>query len=312
MNLHNLLKYDLIVMWGCGNDITQYKKQFYVDYIVDKDIQKIGKQYCGIEIKSVSALIEDSKSKKTLVIISTTKYKDEIIEEINELGVLADVVEMSIMKAFYGCENQSFALWGFDVLVRDLFIRGGYDVSELSYIEVGAAHPIFGNTTEIFSIAGAKGILVEPNPDLQHELMHYREQDMCLMCGVAGEKGSLKYYRFNNAYRNTFDKSEALDALHKGFEKKDELDIPVLTLDEIIHEHRINTQKTFLSIQAMGLEKEILKNFEYKKYYFPVIAIAYYSEDIFQYPMFQYYCEIARVPRHVVLVNREIYKKILG
>lgn len=311
MDLYNLNSYDLVIMWGYGNDALWYKGQFRVDYIVDKDDAKIGIQLDGIEVKAVSQLIQDKENKKILIIISSSKYSRDIKEEIHDLQINADLTELSIMKAIYGRENTSFALWGFDILIRDILVRGGYNLENMSYLEIGACHPILGSNTYNMYIAGCRGILVEPNPDLKEVLKCYRD-DICLMQGVSSSEGTLKFYRFDNEFRNTFDQNEADKAIKKGFVLKDTVELPVVKLDSIICNNNINPQNTFLSIQVMGLENDILKGFDYKKYQFPVIAIAYYSEDIFAQPMFDNYYVIAKVPRHVVLVNRQIYERILG
>lgn len=311
MNLYDLSKYDTIVMWGAGEDALWYNNQFKIDYFVDKSTEKIGRRLCGTEIKEISSLINDEKiGKKILVIISSSKYKNEIQSDIEELGINVDVTDLSVIRALYSHENLSFALWGFDILIRDILIRGGYDICNMSYMEVGACHPILGSNSYNFYLSGARGILVEPNPDLQRELIKYRTDEV-VMEGVASEKGTLLYHKFDNEFRNTFDEKEAEDALNKGFKSKGIIELPVETLDNIIDKYNVNTENTFLSIQVMGLEDDILKSFDYKKYKFPLIALAVYSDDIFKYDIFQDYHIIAQVPRHVVLVNDSIYNRIL-
>ncbi len=312
MNLYDLSQYDKIVLWGCGNDAKWYTGQFRVDYVVDKDEKKIGSKLYDIEIKSISDFVMEDASKRILVVIASSQYENEIKREIESLGMNVEITELSVIKAIYDYRNVSFALWGFDILIRDLLLRGGYDYKNMFYIEIGACHPVLGSNTYNAYLTGARGVLVEPNPDLQTKLQKYRKGDNCLMEGIAGERGTLIYYKFNNEFRNTFDKLEAEDAVRKGFVSTGTMELEVGLLEELIENHHINTSQTFLSIQAMGLEKEILENFDYKKYRFPLIALAYYSEDIFNYSIFKDYKCIAQVPRHVVLVNDEIYHKILG
>ncbi len=312
MNLSDLSQYEKIVLWGYGNDAKWYAGQFRVDYVVDKDEKKIGSKICGLEIKPISYLTTEEPSRRVLVVIASSKYAKEIRSEIKTLGLNVEITELSILKAIYDHQNTSFALWGLDILIRDLLIRGGYDYKSMSYIEIGACHPILGSSTYNSYLAGARGVLVEPNPDLQVELRKYRQDDTCLMKGIAGERGTLVYYKFDNEFRNTFDKVAAEDAIRKGFVSVGTIELEVGLLEELIDNNHIDTKRAYLSIQAMGLEKEILKNFDYKKYSFPLIALAYYSEDIFDYPIFQDYKCIAKVPRHVVLVSDEIYHNILG
>ena len=312
MNLYDLSQYEKIVLWGCGNDAKWYAGQFRVDYVVDKDKTKIGSKLKDIEIKPISDLVMEAASKSILVVITSTKYEKEIRREIENLGINVEITELSVMKAIWDCQNTSFALWGYDILIKDLLIRGGYDYKNMSYIEIGACHPILGSNTYNAYLTGARGVLVEPNPDLQSKLQKYRSGDICLMEGIGGKRDTLVYYKFNNEFRNTFDKLEAEDAIRKGFISTGTVKLEVGLLEELIENNNIDTSQTFLSIQAMGLEKEILESFDYKKYNFPLIALAYYSEEIFQFSIFQEYKCIAQVPRHVVLVNDEIYHKILG
>ena len=312
MNLYDLSKYDKVVLWGCGNDAKWYSGQFKVDYIVDKDKKKIGSTLKGIEVRSISDFVKEATLKNILVVIASSKYEKEIRNEIESLEINVEIAELSVMKAIYDYQNTSFALWGFDILIKDLLIRGGYDYKNMSYVEIGACHPVLGSNTYNAYLAGARGVLVEPNPDLQSKLQRYRSGDICVMEGIGGKRGTLVYYKFNNEFRNTFDKLEAEDAIQKGFVSIGSIELDVGLLEELIEKSHIDSRKTYLSIQAMGLEKEILENFDYRKYKFPLIALAYYSEDIFQFPIFQDYKCIAKVPRHAVLVNDEIYQKILG
>lgn len=311
MNLLDLNTYDFVIMWGAGADSEWYNNQFKVDFMVDKNQNKFGQQMGGVIIKPVSYLNEIDKEKKILIIVSSSKYCGDIKKEIHEMCLNADVVELSIMKMIYCNKNISYALWGIDILVRDLAIRGGYDISNMSYIEIGACHPIAGSNTYIMYKEGARGYLIEPNPDLQDLLKKYRN-DTCLLQGIASNKGSMDFYRFDNEYRNTFDEKLAEKTRQDGFNLRDIVRLPVVTLDDVIEKYNIDTNNTFLSIQAMGLELEILQKYDYTKYNFPIIAVAYYNEKIFEHPMFEYYKIIASVPRHIVLVNKEIYNRVLG
>lgn len=312
MDLNNLDTYDYVVMWGAGRDVQWYNGQFRVDFIVDKDLTKVGDKISGIEIKPLSELTAICKDNRVLIIISSSKYSESIKKEICDMELKADVAELSVMRSIYAKENVSFALWGLDILVRDILVRCGYDISAISYIEIGACHPIFGSNTYIMYKEGARGYLVEPNVDLQPVLRHYRSEDTCIMKGIASQKGCIKYYMFDNMFRNTFDAELAQKYIAKGFNMTNVEQIPVDTLESLIDDNCIDTKNAFLSIQAMGLEKEILREFSYKKYKFPIIAISYIDDDIFKHPMLEEYHVIAQVPRHIVLVNDDIYNRILG
>lgn len=312
MDLLELSRYDTVVMWGGGKEALRYNGRFKLDYIVDNDHKKHGTTIRGIAVKDKKTLIDDvQEGKKVLIIISSSLYRNEIKQEIVELGLQVDITELSVILAIYDQKNISYALWGLDILIRDVLKRGGYNIDKMSYIEVGACHPILGSTSYNFYSTGTRGILMEPNPELYQEIRKYRD-DICIMEGLGSEQGKLQYYQFDNEYRNTFDSVEASNSIKKGFVQKGVITLPVDTLDNIIEKNGINAENTFLSIQAMGLEKDILKTFNYKKYMFPLIALAVYSEEIYKYPIFKEYHIIAQVPRHVILVNEVIYNRIIG
>ena len=139
MDLLELSRYDTIVMWGGGKDALRYNGRFKLDYIVDNDHKKHGTTIMGIVVKDKKTLIEDVQAgKKVLIIISSSLYRTEIKQEIVELGLRVDITELSVILAIYDQKNISYALWGLDILIRDVLKRGGYNIDKMSYIEVGA------------------------------------------------------------------------------------------------------------------------------------------------------------------------------
>lgn len=312
MYLGDLEKYDLIIIWGCGAQFTGlYKKQFFVNYIVDNDRKKAGVKQKGIDVVSSYSFFSDAADKKVLAVISTEQYFNEIVEQIKESDIDCDVVTLRVMTSLYDCRSCSHALWGLDVLARDLLARCGYRISETSYIEVGANHPIYGNVTEIFYLDHARGFLIEANPDLSTVIEYYREGDTCINCGIAETNGSMPFYRFDNTYRNSFDKYETDKNILRGFQLKDMIDVEVITLDEMLSQYHVDTAKTFLSLQLMGMEKKVLKGFDHTKYQFPLISLAYYENDILEDKIFKDYREIARLPRHAILIREDLYGKVI-
>lgn len=310
MYIDNLENYNRIVIWGSGKGLEDwYHNEFKVDFIVDKDLLKEGMIVKGLSVKNIRVLTEEYAG-KTLIVVSALKFYEEIKEEIYQMGIVADVVDIKLMNYIYDKSKKSFCLWGIDVLVSDILERSGYELSEISYIEVGANHPYYGSATANMYLNGAKGILIEPNPDLYEILSELRSRDKVITCGVAEDEGNMTFYRLDNSYRNTFDYEQVSKNIERGYELVDEILVPVHTLNKIIDENEIDSTKTYLSIQVMGSEKSVLNAFEYKTYQFPIISIAYYSDDVLDMPIFQDYKVIAQVPRHIILVKKEIFEKI--
>lgn len=312
MKIKSIGTYDHVLIWGIGQQFqTLFKNQFKVDFIVDRKSCDDGKRILGIPLIPPEKLPDICSKGKTLIVVSSNKYYEDIYEKTKKLNVNCEIVRMSDLLALYGVDNKSFCLWGIDALVKDILQRGGYQIADMSYIEVGANHPIYGSATEAFYLLGARGILIEPNPDCIPILQDLRPEDRCLNCGIGKEKGTMKFYRFaDNSYRNSFNYGEVEKNIARGYRLLDEIDVPVFSIDDIIKNYKVDTSRTYLSVQVMGAELEVLENFSYKDYDFPVISIAYYNEQVLSHKIFNDYWEIARVPRHIILVKPDVYKKI--
>ncbi len=311
MNLDELGAYERIVIWGAGNEFCQkYKKQFHVSFCVDRDTNKHGKIINGIKVRPIKTL--EQMPDKNLFVISSLKYYDEIYAEIQEKFPGMDIVKLDDMLNIFGSAHQSFCLWGIDAFVRDIFLRGGYKLNDISYIEVGANHPFFGSATASLYLGGACGILIEPNPDLIPILRHMRPRDIVLNCGIGKENGEMTFYRMDNSYRNSFDFDVVQLNVKRGFYIKDEIRIPVQTIDWIMEQYSVNAENTYLSIPSMGGEKKALSGFEYRKFHVPVVSIGFNSEDVLDMSIFNDYEEIGAVPRHKILVRKDLYKRIMG
>lgn len=312
MRLDNLMEYDKIVAWGAGQDFKKiYKKNIHIDYIVEKDTEKIGTTIYGIPICPISKFEESDKDKKILIIIFTSKYHDEIVDEIRKMSINCDYVSgWEFYNIFDLSINRSFSIYGLDANVVDIMKYINYNIEDMNYIDVGAAHPIFGSQTYAMYLKGARGIIVEPNPEFIDEFKRLRPEDVCLNCGVGAKNDTMIFYRFDSKYRGSFDVNSAKDTINRGYKIIDEVDIEVKALDTIIEESGLDTSKTYLSFFVMGSGFDMLSKFDYKKYNIPIINVAYHDERVRELDLFKDYIEIAKYVRRSILVTKEIYDKI--
>lgn len=313
MKVDNINIFDYIMVWGIGKQFrTLFKKQFRVDFLIDGGGGYLNETGLGIPVIRPMELPEICNQGKTLIVIASEKYYEDIQSEIKEMALHCESVKLTDLLAVYGmADNRSFCLWGIDALVKDIFQRSGYRISDTSYIEIGANHPIHGSATEAFYLLGAKGILIEPNPDCIAAMQELRPRDICLNYGIGKERDSMKFYRFaDNSYRNSFDFTEVEKNIARGYHLQDEIEVPIVSINDVVELYHVDVARTYLSIQVMGSEWETLEGFDYHKHSFPVISIAYYDDKVLNHKIFREYKEIARVPRHVILVKPEIYNVI--
>ena len=104
--------------------------------------------------------------------------------------------------------DETFSQCGEDRILAFLFSQ--LAIPTPRYLDVGTWHPCVGNNTYLFYRAGAKGVCVEPNPDLAPLIREKRPRDEVLNVGVSAEKsGPCHYYLFEDCQFNTFDAEEA-------------------------------------------------------------------------------------------------------
>lgn len=312
MNVMDLMAYDVIYIWGAGKEFQDnYKKQFFVNACVDKDKNKIGRHINGIPVIDIEELKACIKNKKTLIVISTKKFYEEIVSEIEKEKINADIVDLKSMLIIYGHSRKAYSLWGLDIFVADIFERTGFSIPDVSYIDIGANHPFLGNSTASLYLKGARGILIEPTTDCIPVLMKMRPGDTCLNCGVGSRKGNISLYRFSNLYRNTFSAQERDKNIDRGYEFIGEEIIPVYTLDDIIRDYKVNTSHTYLNLMVPRADIEILKEFDYSKYNFPIISFQYSDDLVFQYPICKDYKIFMTMLRRIVLLREDLYGILL-
>jgi len=164
----------------------------------------------------------------------------------------------------------SYSQAGEDLIVSALFRSFG--VKTFTYLDVGANHPDFISNTYLFYKMGCRGVCVEPNPVLYKKHRSVRPEDTCLNVGVGiDERKEADFYLFSGHTDglSTFSKSEAeywatvgMDGIGKIRPAK-VIKMPLTSISEII---AANGVPDFVSIDAEGLDLEILQSMNFDKY----------------------------------------------
>jgi len=161
--------------------------------------------------------------------------------------------------------NETFSQCGEDRILAFLFWQ--LAIPTPRYLDVGTWHPCVGNNTYLFYRAGAKGVCVEPNPDLVPLIREKRPRDEVLNVGVSAEKsGPCQYYLFEDCSHSTFDAEEAAARARSGRERiLKEMSVPVVSLESIITDYFPDGLE-LLSLDTEGLELALLKSLNYEKH----------------------------------------------
>ncbi|MBA4186501.1 MAG: hypothetical protein C0467_00640 [Planctomycetaceae bacterium] len=156
---------------------------------------------------------------------------------------------------------------------EDLIVGMMFDYLKLplrTYIDIGAADPVHINNTYLFYTTGARGVLVEPNPEMTPRLRAKRPRDTVLGVGIGvTNQKEADFYRTNEPSWNTFDK-ETADAYPQStggrIKVQEVIKIPLVNVNDVFTEHFGGVAPDFVSLDVEGFELPILQSLNFEKY----------------------------------------------
>jgi FkbM family methyltransferase len=165
-------------------------------------------------------------------------------------------------KEFYGQEGE-------DVIINRIMSN-----TDGFFVDVGAYHPVHFSTTKYFYDKGWKGMNIEPNPKALPVFEKHRPKDINLNLGVSLQNASLTYYTFAEPAYNTFSENQALERERAGISVKEEIAVETKTLEKIFDDHLPENQTiSFLTIDAMGFDLNVIKSNNWNKYRPEIVII---------------------------------------
>jgi len=156
------------------------------------------------------------------------------------------------------------------------------DPGKIRYLDIGAAHPSLLSNTFLFYARGSNGILVEPDPEQAARLAAARPRDVVIAAGVAfDDRRSAMLVKTTNPLFNSFSREHAESAVrqsqswHPSQRQTIEgaIETRLLGANEILGEHFKGNPLHFLSIDAEGVNFDILKSIDFRRFSPMVICI---------------------------------------
>ena len=151
-------------------------------------------------------------------------------------------------------------------LVVDLIFRA-LGVSNLVYLDIGAYQPTFFSNTYYFYLKGHSGVCIDPNPSLCKEFRKERPRDVYINAGIGVTmQRQADYYIMDAECFNTFSREDAERIQSEGRHKILKIiESPLLNVNDVIGRY-FQSCPNFVSIDAEGLDFEILKSFDFSVY----------------------------------------------
>ena len=165
--------------------------------------------------------------------------------------------------------KQSFAQSGEDMIISYVLHFLQKPISEVTYLDLGANHAKELSNTYHFYQMGAKGVLLEANPELIHELEQVRSRDIILNRAVSFSQleQEVPFYVLNGDGLSTIDYGEAQKACVQNPDLKitATYQIKTIHIQEILETY-FPHELTILSIDLEGLEEKILEQIDFDRY----------------------------------------------
>ena len=157
---------------------------------------------------------------------------------------------------------RSFSQSGEDMIVR--FVLEQFGIDKPTYLDIGAYHPTRFSNTAYFYAAGSRGINVEPNPLLFQAFLRHRRNDINLNVGVGRSSGETDFYVMAPDTLSTFERETAEElARLPGHRLQSVVQVKVLSLPDLIARHYALRPPDFLTLDAEGLDINILQSVDF-------------------------------------------------
>src|SRR6266576_3745223 len=158
---------------------------------------------------------------------------------------------------WYG--GRTYAQHGDDLALLNLF--GCLRISQPSYLDIGAHHPLILSNTALLYQRGSRGINVEANPALMDEFNRLRPEDKNVWASVTGSprSGSVRLHRI--------DETSGLNSLLvvKDVGMMDSVEVPAVTANEIVSKYADGCWPDLLTIDAEGMDLPVLRSIDYQR-----------------------------------------------
>lgn len=185
--------------------------------------------------------------------------------------------------------GNSYAQEGEDRILASIF----HDRPRGFYVDVGAHDPKWCSVTYLFYELGWRGINIDPLPTAKAKFDALRPNDVTVECGVAAERGELKYTTYPLAALNTFDEATVRSRLRDpaypaplgSFLR------PVRPLRDILGEHLDPGQRVdFLTVDTEGMDLTVLHTHDWDRWrpYAVVVEGAGSVEEVLESPIYTY------------------------
>lgn len=164
---------------------------------------------------------------------------------------------------------ESYGQCGEDLIVESLLrvlcLRTGAEMNEVRYVEIGGNHPIAcSNTWLLRQRHGARGVVVEANPNLIADLQRLRPGDTIInKAVVADDRASVSLHVSQADELSSVVPGFAASFGRAEFAQTQAVDVPAVRIGKLLTETLAGARLSYVSIDVEGLDFELLRDIDF-------------------------------------------------
>jgi len=172
---------------------------------------------------------------------------------------------------------KSYSQEGEDILLLKIF---GFKKNGF-YVDVGAHHPKRFSNTYLFYRRGWRGINIDAMPGSMKAFNKIRKRDINIEKPISDVNQTLTFYSFKEPALNSLSETLSLKRIDNNEELLFKQELQTARIEEILDNFLpVNQKIDFLSIDVEGLDFNVLKSNNFKKYSPKVIIIEILENNI--------------------------------
>ena len=187
---------------------------------------------------------------------------------VSVVNIKLDFLEFGDTSAFHG---QNFEDLKLTIILNSL----GIGMKDVVYLELGTNNPVVYNNTYYLYKHGARGVLVEPNPNLKQYIEFVRKEDILLQKAIDLTSGkTIKFYEMTGDMVSTTDIDTIDNAFlenEAAFELKKVHEVETISFNEILD--AMTLPPVVICIDIEGKDYQVIKSINFSQYH-PLIIVA--------------------------------------
>jgi FkbM family methyltransferase len=233
-------------------------------------------QYCSDTLSSSNYRLNQSEEKLEAV-QNQNQFNSEVLADHNFRLEAVERRSEKLQYQVFSNPNREpgaapgsgyFSQSGEDMIIEYILERLQISPSKITYLDLGANHAVYLSNTNYFYQHGARGVLVEANPNLIPELKLQRKGDTILHRCISEESGNIeKFYILNKDGLSSPDLSSVEECMRRdpGLTIEKVIDVETISVNDIFGRY-FEKAPTIVNMDIEGKELEILNGLDFKTY----------------------------------------------